>query len=97
MKKTIPFLLALTALLGTLNCGLLEPALAYQLESTSASAGDEDADCCFICCSVHHQWITAQSYEFLSLDPLSDGFALIAARAALDPPSRSIFHPPSVF
>ncbi len=95
MKKTFVVIFGLMALMGMMNCFLLEPALAvkeqFSLDQT------EDSDCCFLCCSTHHQWVSPLSLDFLpslfqSADVVPSNLSLYS-----DPARGSIFHPPLAF
>lgn len=83
---------ALVTLVGIFNCILIEPAFAYK-EDPAASQKDE-AHCCFICHSSHHQWIAGgSSSDFPHLIPTASA-VLQETQFLIDPPAGSIFHPP---
>ena len=91
-RKTLILLLAFVALAGIINCMMIEPVLAYK-EDPAVSQTDE-AHCCFICHSMHHQWISsAASTFFPNLVPSQDAFPL-TTDLRIDPLPASIFHPP---
>lgn len=94
-KKVILIIVAFVALAGILNCVLIEPAFAYK-EDFAANQKDE-AHCCFICHSSHHQWIAGNiSSDIPYLVPAGPP-VLQELQCLIDPPAESIFHPPLAF
>jgi len=96
MKKVAYYTLALIALIGLLNCSLIEPAFACK-ESLSHSTASDDLDCCFIHCSIHHQYVSASSSEFPATTNQSNPFVSLHLDLHSDPALGSIFHPPLAF
>lgn len=95
MKKIWITSFAFVALLGILNCALLEPAFACKDEATHSEQSG-DSDCCFIHCSMHHQWVVS-SAALLNHNILNLHHAFSAAFSFTpDPPLGSIFRPPVV-
>ncbi len=93
MKKHIFFILGIFALVGILNCTLIEPAFACKDEVThSEQAGD--SDCCFIHCSMHHQWFASGTSTLFHNFSCSADFISASVTFHLDTPPGSIFHPP---
>lgn len=93
MKKGFLVLFSLIALIGIMNCVLLEPAFAYKDEAVH-SESNEDSECCFIHCTTCHMWMTSQSSTSLyNASPAGD---LIPGTLAFhhDSPAGSIFRPP---
>ena len=93
MKRTILFIFSLVALIGILNCVLIEPAFAYQ-DQAAHPEYNEDSDCCFIHCATCHQWVPSTpltvTHNVQPLDvsiPESPSFHP-------DSPVGAIFHPP---
>lgn len=91
MKKHLRLFLALFAVMGILNCFVLDPALASHHHEVCVS--DDGCGDCFVCSALNHQTFPAMSFEF---SPESLVSALVAQSAVVvsDPPSSSIFHPP---
>jgi hypothetical protein len=94
IKRLFIFLFAFLALTGIINCTLLEPAFAYK-EDTAACASDNDSDCCFICCTMHHQWLSPAGASVYHRLVLSDNLLALPFTVQMDPPLGSIFHPPT--
>ena len=92
MKKALVCLFAFVALVGIINCVVIEPAHAYKEDKAVSST--DDAKCCFFCCSLHHQWLplTPGLKVFTNLTAML--FVSPAFSFAPDPPAGSIFHPP---
>jgi hypothetical protein len=93
MKKHILVLFAFVALFGSINCALLEPALAYQ-EDKVASTETKTSDHCLFCCSTHHQFVPASSTELFVNHPQSSEFIPFRLAPHSDPAIGSIFRPP---
>ncbi len=91
MKKSFHILFALVALLGIVNCLVLEPALAFQKETVCAS--DDGCDDCFVCCAMNHQILPSPAIQFLPVNAVSR-YIPASFSISLDSPSFSIFHPP---
>jgi hypothetical protein len=92
--KSISPLLALFALAGILNCALIEPAFAYKDEAAHSESSEEDSDCCFIHCSMHYQWLAANSSAlFHDAAPFTD-YIPVSSTFRVDSPLEPIFHPP---
>lgn len=91
-KKIFLVLIAIVALVGILNCVMIEPALAYK-EDPAASQTDK-AHCCFICHSSHHQWIASSISSDFPYLVLTGSPVLQELQFLIDPPAGSIFHPP---
>lgn len=94
-KKAVLIIIAFVALVGILNCVMIEPALAYK-EDPAASQTDE-AHCCFICHSSHHQWIVSSISSDFPYLVLTGPTVLQELQFLIDPPAGSIFHPPLAF
>ncbi|MDP3920372.1 MAG: hypothetical protein Q8R76_06165 [Candidatus Omnitrophota bacterium] len=93
MKKGILVLFSLVALLGILNCVLIEPAFACKDEAPHSEQSG-DSDCCFIHCSMHHQWVTAGATALTFNSASAGDYVLNSNTFQPDSPVASIFHPP---
>ena len=93
MKNVAYIFLALVALIGILNCALIEPAFAFKEEASHASSST-DFDCCFFHCSMHHQWISASTSKFAANNLQSNQFVHFRLDLHSDPVLGSIFRPP---
>ena len=93
MKRPILFIFALIALAGVLNCMLIEPAFACKDEAAHSEQSG-DSDCCFIHCSMHHQWVTSGSSTLFHNALSSADYIPAGNTFHHDSPSGSIFHPP---
>lgn len=92
MKKLVFTLIAFVALMGFLNCVLIEPALHFQ-EGSSVSQVDKTHGC-VICQSGHHQWTAPEASMVVSNTP-SFGFKIpLSVDLNKDLFPASIFHPP---
>jgi hypothetical protein len=94
-KKTFLLALAFVALAGIINCTVIEPAFAYQ-EDEAACQTENEAHCCFICSPAQHQWISSTSALAPHQMIRADRFSFPQTDYPIDPPLRSIFHPPSI-
>lgn len=93
MKKFALFAFGVIALVGMINCTIIEPAFAYKDECTTTSCQDENHPC-FICHSCHHQWVGSQNLiSFSGLLPATI-VSHETAETVLNPPTGLIFHPP---
>ena len=94
--RKLLILASVVALFGILNCVLIEPALTYK-DEVPHSESNEDSDCCFIHCSLHHQCIPSQSSALTHPVLLSGGLVSASIAFHLDSPVGTIFHPPLAF
>ena len=92
MKKTFWFLFIFAALAGILNCALIEPAFACKDEIPHSDS--EETECCFIHCSMHHQWAPSSSTVLLHQTAFSGNYIPAASTFRVDSPIEPIFHPP---
>jgi len=92
MKKMIFNLIAFVALMGFINCVLIEPARHYQ-EGTSISQTDK-AHGCIICQSVHHQWTAPEATNVVSQTTPLGMRVPLSVDLDKDLFPASIFHPP---
>ena len=92
MRKMVFALIAFVALIGFVNCVLIEQALHHD-ESPSASQTDKTHGC-MICQSVHHQWTAPEGTTVVS--PTTPLGMRIPLSVDLDKDlfPASIFHPP---
>ena len=91
-KREIISVIAFVALIGIFNCVLVEPAIAYKDDPVVSQ--NEETHCCFICHSMHHQWLTPKT-STVSPDVIpSQGAFWPTDYFRLDPLPASIFHPP---
>jgi len=91
MKKFALFVFGVVALVGMLNCTIIEPAFAYQDE---CAATCQDATHCSLCHFSHHQWVNPQNLaSAVSLLP-ARVISLEMQNVVLESPQGSIFHPP---
>ena len=91
-KKAIIIFLAFVALAGIINCMVVEPALAYKEDS--AVAGQDEAHCCFICHSAHHQWAPAGNGMHFPAPLIKADFVPNEGSFYLGSFASSVFHPP---
>ena len=85
-------IIAFIALIGISNCVLIEPALAYK--DDSALSRDDEAHCCLLCSSMHHQWISSGHSPFTPAILALDAIILLNLSLRIEPFPDSIFHPP---
>ncbi len=95
MRKFLLFTFTFIALLGILNCALIEPAFAYR-EDESACQTNDNCDRCFICNSNHHQWIDTQNLVNPSCLIPTTVISLEVKDMVLESPQGSIFRPPII-
>jgi hypothetical protein len=95
MLKKHLWILAVVALLGFVNCVLVEPAFACNEDAADCSM--PECHCCLTCNSAAHQWVAPQSFEGLDIPDLINGINVSSAEIPVDPPLGSIFHPPTPF
>jgi len=91
-KKTLILLLAFIALAGIINCMVVEPAFAYKEDS--ADTQQDEAHCCFICHSVHHQWAPASNGMHFPVPLIKADFVPNEGSFYLGSFASSVFHPP---
>jgi hypothetical protein len=92
IKQLVFRVIAFIALIGIFNCVLIEPALAYKDDPVESQ--NEETHCCFICHSMHHQWLPSET-STVTLDAVSSqGAFWPTVDFHLDPLPASIFHPP---
>ncbi len=91
MHRNVCFLFAFIALMGMINCFILEPALAGHEETVCMTP--DGCDDCMVCCSFNHQIIPSITVPFSPIHEISL-FIETDSVTHLDSPSFSIFHPP---
>lgn len=92
MKRTLLFIFAFVALAGILNCAVIEPAFACKDEVVHSEQSG-DSNCCFIHCSMHHQWVASSTIQLKHNIAVAD-FIPASFDFHHDSPAGSIFHPP---
>ena len=92
MKKMVFALIAFVALIGFLDCVLIEPALEYS-KCPSMSQTDETHGC-MMCQSVYHQWTAPEASAFVSRTPSLGMRVPLSSDLYEDIFPASIFHPP---
>jgi hypothetical protein len=92
-KKNIFILTAFLVLAGILNCAVIEPVFACHENEAECQTGADDHSC-YICHSLHHQWLLAGDSVLSSDLRQQKNFLKDVSTGALEPPLRPIFHPP---
>lgn len=93
-KKAFIASFAFVALIGIINCMVIEPAFAYKEDKAACQTSDE-THCCFICHSGHHQWTSPATTSMAHRLVVSDHLLVLPFDVQIDPPLGSIFHPPT--
>ncbi|HNX69266.1 MAG TPA: hypothetical protein PKI45_07255 [Candidatus Omnitrophota bacterium] len=95
MRKKFIWILAIVALIGFVNCVLVEPAFAYQEHAAGSSVNDSHG--CMICNTGAHQWIALQPVLPIGVPDFTHAVYLPSINIPIDPSLGSIFHPPTLF
>lgn len=90
-KKIFLIFITLFALIGILNCTVIEPAFAYDNHCESAC---QDETNCSSCHFLHHQWAGFQKSEDISGLLQVTFLSLELNNLIPESPQGSIFHPP---
>jgi hypothetical protein len=84
---------ACIALMGLVNSTVIEPAICFSHDE-AASQQQESSHCCVVCHAGHHQSLLPTHIQINLLNSNPSGWVETVDAALLNPPLRSIFHPP---
>lgn len=93
MKVALIKFFAFIALMGLVNSSVIEPAICF-FHDEATSQQQESSHCCVVCHTGHHQSLLPTHIQIDLLNSNSSGWVETVDAALLNPPLRSIFHPP---